>query len=133
MLILASLLSSYIVWLFALTTILGTNGILNKAVISLGIIDEPLGYLLYGYPAIVVHWFTCICRLLSFPSTRAFRALIESCSRRRAILGSGRSGRSFGLPCRCRYMGFGRHSPFASSLQQLIVSPLEWSAVWTVR
>ncbi len=53
-LIMASLLSSYIVRLFALTTILGTNGILNKALISLGIIDEPLGYLLYGYPAIIV-------------------------------------------------------------------------------
>lgn len=53
-LIMASLLSSYIVRLYALTTILGTNGILNKAFISLGIIDEPLSYLLYGYPAIVL-------------------------------------------------------------------------------
>ena len=53
-LILASLLSSYIVRLFALTTILGTNGILNKALISLGVIVEPLEYLLYGYPAIII-------------------------------------------------------------------------------
>lgn len=53
-LIMASLLSSYIVRLFALTTILGTNGILNNALIGLGLIDAPLHYLLYGYPAIVI-------------------------------------------------------------------------------
>lgn len=53
-LILASLLSSYIVRLFAWTTILGTNGILNKALMSAGVIAEPLEYLLYGYPAIIV-------------------------------------------------------------------------------
>ena len=53
-LIMASLLSSYIVRLFALTTILGTNGILNKALLGIGAISEPLGYLLYGYPAIII-------------------------------------------------------------------------------
>ncbi len=50
--IMASLLSSYIVRLYALTTILGTNGLLNQALLTLGIIHEPLSYLLYGYFAI---------------------------------------------------------------------------------
>ena len=50
--IMASLLSSYIVRLYALTTILGTNGLLNQALLALGIVREPLGYLLYGYFAI---------------------------------------------------------------------------------
>ncbi len=50
--IMASLLSSYIVRLYALTTILGTNGLLNQALLALGIIQQPLGYLLYGYFAI---------------------------------------------------------------------------------
>lgn len=53
-LIMATLLSSYIVRLFSLTTILGTNGILNMALMGLGITDEPLTYLLYGYPAIII-------------------------------------------------------------------------------
>jgi ABC-type spermidine/putrescine transport system permease subunit II len=53
-LVMASLLSSYIVRLYALTTILGTNGILNKALMGLALTDKPLDFLLYGYPAIVI-------------------------------------------------------------------------------
>jgi ABC-type spermidine/putrescine transport system permease subunit II len=53
-LIMASLLSSYIVRLYALTTILGTHGLINQALMALGIIAAPLGFLLYGYFAIVI-------------------------------------------------------------------------------
>ncbi|MBV9560451.1 MAG: ABC transporter permease subunit [Bradyrhizobium sp.] len=53
-LIMASLLSSYIVRLYALTTILGTNGLLNQTLLGIGLIDQPLGFLLYGYFAIVI-------------------------------------------------------------------------------
>ena len=53
-LVMASLLSSYIVRLYALTTILGTHGLLNQALMALGVIAEPLGFLLYGYFAIVI-------------------------------------------------------------------------------
>jgi ABC-type spermidine/putrescine transport system permease subunit I len=53
-LVMASLLSSYIVRLYALTTILGTNGILNKALMGLRLTQGPLDFLLYGYPAIVI-------------------------------------------------------------------------------
>ncbi len=53
-LVMASLLSSYIVRLYALTTILGTNGLLNQALLALGVIAAPLEFLLYGYFAIVI-------------------------------------------------------------------------------
>jgi putative spermidine/putrescine transport system permease protein len=52
--IMATLLSSYIVRLYALTTILGTNGIMNQVLMALGLTDRPLGFLLYGYFAIVI-------------------------------------------------------------------------------
>lgn len=53
-LIMVTLLASYIVRLYAVTTILGTNGLLNQALIALGVITEPLTFLLYGYFAIVI-------------------------------------------------------------------------------
>lgn len=53
-LVMATLLSSYVVRIYAWKTILGTNGLLNEALMRLGMISEPLGFLLYGYFAIVV-------------------------------------------------------------------------------
>ena len=53
-LVMATLLSSYVVRIYAWKTILGTNGLLNEALIRLGLISQPLGFLLYGYFAIVV-------------------------------------------------------------------------------
>ena len=51
-LVMASLLSSYVVRLYALTTILGTHGLLNDSLMALGIVRAPLEFLLYGYFAI---------------------------------------------------------------------------------
>ena len=53
-LVMATLLSSYVVRIYAWKTILGTNGLLNEALVRLGVISHPLGFLLYGYFAIVV-------------------------------------------------------------------------------
>ena len=53
-LVMATLLSSYIVRLYAVTTILGTNGLINQSLLALGVIQEPLSFLLYGYFAIVI-------------------------------------------------------------------------------
>ena len=44
--IMASLLSSYIIRIYALTTILGTNGLFNQALLALRIIHEPLAIFL---------------------------------------------------------------------------------------
>ncbi len=53
-LVMATLLSSFVVRIYAWKTILGTNGLLNEALVRLGIISHPLGFLLYGYFAIIV-------------------------------------------------------------------------------
>lgn len=51
-LVMATLLSSYIVRIFAWMTILGTNGLTNTVLLDLGVINHPLSFLLYGYFAI---------------------------------------------------------------------------------
>jgi ABC-type spermidine/putrescine transport system permease subunit II len=53
-LVMATLLSSFVVRIYAWKTILGTNGLLNEALLRLDIISHPLGFLLYGYFAIIV-------------------------------------------------------------------------------
>jgi len=50
----ATLLASYLVRIYAWGTILGTRGIVNRALTGAGIVDEPLSFLFYGYFAIVV-------------------------------------------------------------------------------
>ncbi len=53
-LVVATLLASYLARIYAWGTILGTNGIVNRALTGLGLIDEPLTFLFYGYFAITV-------------------------------------------------------------------------------
>jgi ABC-type spermidine/putrescine transport system permease subunit II len=53
-LVMATLLASYVVRVYAWKTILGTEGILNEALIRVGLIEEPLSFLLFGYFAIVL-------------------------------------------------------------------------------
>lgn len=50
----ATLLASYLVRIYAWKAILGNRGLLNAALIELGVIDRELGFLLYGYFAIVL-------------------------------------------------------------------------------
>lgn len=49
-----SLFASYLVRVYAWGTILGTNGVINRTLISLHLIGRPLSFLFYGYFAIVV-------------------------------------------------------------------------------
>jgi putative spermidine/putrescine transport system permease protein len=53
-LIAVSLLASYLARVYAWGTILGTNGLVNKALQDIGLIGRPLTFLFYGYFAIVV-------------------------------------------------------------------------------
>jgi spermidine/putrescine transport system permease protein len=53
-LITATLFASYLVRIFAWQSILGGNGLLNSGLRKLGIIDEPLGFLLYNRFAVTV-------------------------------------------------------------------------------
>jgi ABC-type spermidine/putrescine transport system permease subunit II len=53
-LVTATLLASYLVRIYAWGTILGTNGIVNRALTGIGLVDDPLTFLFYGYFAITV-------------------------------------------------------------------------------
>jgi ABC-type spermidine/putrescine transport system permease subunit II len=51
-LVIAASAASYVVRVYAWGTVLGTNGLINESLIRLGLINEPLGFLLFGYFAI---------------------------------------------------------------------------------
>jgi ABC-type spermidine/putrescine transport system permease subunit II len=53
-LVTATLFASYLVRIFAWRTILGENGLINKGLELLGVIDQPLGFLLYNRFAVTV-------------------------------------------------------------------------------
>jgi len=53
-LILISLFSSYLVRVYAWKTILGYNGLINQVLKYLGLIDEPLTFLLYSRSAVII-------------------------------------------------------------------------------
>ncbi len=52
--VLLSWFSSYLVRIFAWRTILGTNGLINSTLISLGIIRQPLAVLIFSPTAVVI-------------------------------------------------------------------------------
>ena len=53
-LILIAMFSSYLIRVYAWRTILGNNGIINQALLLLGIVDEPLGFLLFSRFAVII-------------------------------------------------------------------------------
>lgn len=53
-LVLLSWFSSYLVRIFAWRTILGTQGIINTALLSLGVISEPLTFLIFSPVAVII-------------------------------------------------------------------------------
>jgi len=53
-LITASMFASYLVRIYAWRTVLGTNGILNDSLQRLGLIDDPLGFILYNRFSVTV-------------------------------------------------------------------------------
>jgi spermidine/putrescine transport system permease protein len=53
-LIVATLFASYLVRVYAWRSILGGHGLLNDGLVRLGVIDQPLGFLLYNRFAITV-------------------------------------------------------------------------------
>ena len=53
-LITASMFASYLVRVYAWRTILGENGMLNRGLEQLGLIDNPLGFLIFNRFAVVV-------------------------------------------------------------------------------
>jgi spermidine/putrescine transport system permease protein len=53
-LIVGSILGGYLVRIYAWRTILGSNGVLNSALIRTGVIDDPLGFVLFSKVAVVI-------------------------------------------------------------------------------
>ena len=53
-LIVASFLASYLVRIYAWRSILGENGVINRALEGVGVISEPLGFLLYNRFAVTI-------------------------------------------------------------------------------
>jgi spermidine/putrescine transport system permease protein len=53
-LITASMFASYLVRIYAWRTILGSNGVINLSLLRLGIIDEPMTFLLYNWFSVVI-------------------------------------------------------------------------------
>jgi len=53
-LITASMFASYLVRIYAWRTMLGKNGIINEALRAIGVIDEPLNFILYNRFAVVI-------------------------------------------------------------------------------
>ena len=95
--------TSYLLRVFAWKIILGYNGVINSGLISLGLIDEPLEFLLYNPTAVDHHAGACLGRL-RHPADlclagedRPLAAGGGDRSRRQAA-----SSGSARHPCRCR-------------------------------
>ena len=54
LLVIAALFASYLVRIYAWRTMLGSEGVINTALESLGVIDQPLGFLVFSRFAVVV-------------------------------------------------------------------------------
>lgn len=53
-LITASMFASYLVRIYAWRTILGANGVINRTLMTFGVIEEPITFLLYNWFSVVV-------------------------------------------------------------------------------
>jgi spermidine/putrescine transport system permease protein len=89
---LITLFGGYLVKIYAWKSILGRDGILNLALINLGIIDEPLSALIYSVNAIVItltYFLLPFAVLPIYSNMRAIRDVTLEASR---DLGAGPSG-----------------------------------------
>jgi spermidine/putrescine transport system permease protein len=55
-LVVVSLFTSYLVRLYAWDTILGSHGVINTALVRLGIVSHPLLFLLFSRTAVLIAW-----------------------------------------------------------------------------
>lgn len=93
-LVMLTLLSSYIVRLYGLTTILGTNGLINSGLMMLGVIDQPLTFLLFGNFAIVVTLVYVYLPIAMLPIYAALQGIDPRVLEASRDLGAG-AGRTF--------------------------------------
>ena len=53
-LVVASMFAGYLVRIYAWRTVLGSNGVVNATLESIGLIDEPLGFLIFSRTAVII-------------------------------------------------------------------------------
>ncbi|MGE3796356.1 MAG: ABC transporter permease [Thermomicrobiales bacterium] len=89
MLVIFPLWSSYLVRAFAWRTILGTNGVLNTFLESVGIINEPLSFLLFSKTAMVITFAQVWLPFMILPLYTVLAQIPGSLLEASADLGSG--------------------------------------------
>lgn len=90
--VIAPLWVSYLLRAYLWKTILGTNGILNTALMSLGLIEEPLGFLLYSQTAMVVTLTYIFIPFMVIPIYTALEKIPANLGEASADLGMGPVG-----------------------------------------
>ncbi len=89
MLVLLTMFGGYLVKIYAWKTILGSNGIVNMALISLGLIDAPLQWLLYNPGAVVITLLHFLTPLAVLPIYGSLRSVSDSNLEAARDLGAG--------------------------------------------
>ena len=103
-LVLVSLFSGYLVRIYAWRTILGSEGIINSTLISIGARDEPLRFLLYSKFAVVVTLVNLTLPFAILPLYAAMQNVSSDAIEASRDLGAGRwiSFRTIVLPLTIR-------------------------------
>jgi spermidine/putrescine transport system permease protein len=89
-LVLLSLFSGYLVRIYAWRTILGKQGLLNSALQSIGIIDQPLDFLIYSNVAVVITLVGLLLPLAVLPLFSAMQNVPRNLLEAARDLGAGR-------------------------------------------
>ena len=90
MLIILPLWTSYLVRTYAWMLLLGTNGVINKALLAVGIVDEPVSWLLYSDFAVTVALVHIYMPFLILPLYAVLEKLDASLFEASRDLGGGR-------------------------------------------
>lgn len=88
-LIVISMLASYLVRIYSWKTILGPEGFINRALEGIGVIDEPLGFLLFGKFAVVVTLVHILLPFAVLPIYAAMQSVDSDVIRASRNLGAG--------------------------------------------
>jgi spermidine/putrescine transport system permease protein len=75
---LISLFGGYLMKVYAWRTILGTEGIINNALMALGIVSEPVTWLLYNPPSVVLTLTNFLFPFAMLPIAAAMRGIHDS-------------------------------------------------------
>ena len=87
---LVTLFGGYLVKIYAWKSILGRDGILNQALLALGLIDQPLDLLIYSVNAVVITLTYFLLPFAVLPIYGSLRALREATMESARDLGAGR-------------------------------------------